>query len=74
MTTDEINEIERIAKIVRPTPQDTMVIWELYKTHINANAAYPSNSGCSTCGSSIVRYWRELMNWWNNNKQNYITE
>jgi hypothetical protein len=69
MTIEEYNELERVAKIVRPTPQDISSIWDLYVKFVDSTAPYPNNSGCSTCGNSVVKYWRNLMNWWNQNKQ-----
>ena len=63
------NEIERLAKVVSPTSTDITSIYNLYCKYVKPGAPLPStNSRCSSCGNSIVKYWRELINWYNNNK------
>ena len=63
------NEIERLAKVVSPTSTDITSIYNLYCKYVKPGAPFPStNSRCSSCGNSIVKYWRELINWYNNNK------
>ncbi len=61
-------EFLRIAKIVRPTNADIDSIYQLYKRYVDPTARQPTLSGCSTCGNSIVSYWRKLMEWYNVNK------
>lgn len=56
------NELERLAKIVSPTSQDIVSIYNLYCKYVQPNAPFPSTNGrCSSCGNSIVKYWRELI-------------
>ena len=61
-------EIERLAKVVKPTHQDMESIYSLYTKYVDANAPRPRMSGCTTCGSSIVSYWRKLIDWFQNNQ------
>lgn len=70
---EEYNEIERIAKVVRPTAADMQIIWNLYQKYVDPNAPTPTMNGCTTCGNSIVIYWRNLMNWWQTNKNNFLS-
>ena len=65
----DTNEILRLAKIVSPTPTDITSIYNLYCKYVKPNAPFPSINGrCSSCGNSIVKYWRELIQWYNTNK------
>lgn len=62
------NEIDRLAKVVTPTPYDITSIYNLYCKYVKPGAPFPSiNSRCSSCGNSIVKYWRELVSWGNKN-------
>lgn len=66
------NEILRLAKIVSPTSEDIVSIYNLYCKYVKQGAPFPSTNGrCSTCGNSIVKYWRELISWFNGN-QNFF--
>ena len=67
MTEQELdrNEILRLAKVVSPTSGDITSIYNLYCKYVNKGAPLPSNGRCSSCGNSIVKYWRELIQWFN---------
>ena len=67
-------EILRLAKIVTPSGSDINSIYVLYKKYVNINAPLPSLSGCMTCGNSIVIYWRKLIEWYNQNKNQFNIE
>jgi hypothetical protein len=63
------NEILRLAKIVSPTSSDITSIYNLYCKYVKPGAPFPSTNGrCSSCGNSIVKYWRELLSWFNSNQ------
>jgi hypothetical protein len=63
------NEIERLAKVVSPLSSDITSIYNLYCKYVKAGAAFPSTNGrCSSCGNSIVKYWRQLLEWYNVNR------
>jgi hypothetical protein len=63
------NEIERLAKVVSPLSGDITSIYNLYCKYVKPGAAFPSTNGrCSSCGNSIVKYWRQLLEWYNINK------
>jgi len=63
------NEILRLAKIVSPTPTDISSIYNMYCKYVKPGAPMPSvNSRCASCGNTIVKYWRELIQWFNNNQ------
>lgn len=63
------NEIERLAKVVSPTSTDITSIYNLYCKYVKPGAPFPSTNGrCSSCGNSIVKYWRQLIEWYNQNK------
>lgn len=63
------NEIERLAKIVNPTSSDITSIYNMYCKYVSPGAPFPSVNGrCSSCGNSIVKYWRKLLEWYNVNK------
>lgn len=70
---DDYNEIERLAKVVHPTSTDLDSIWIMYQRYVDPNAMTPNRTGCSTCGNSIVNYWRKLMAWWQDNKNNLVS-
>ena len=62
-------EIERLAKIVSPTSVDITSIYNLYRKYLKQDAPAPSVNGrCSSCGNSIVKYWRQLLEWYNVNR------
>lgn len=62
------NEINRLAKVVNPTSVDIVSIYNLYCKYVKPGAPFPSINGrCSSCGNSIVKYWRELINFGNQN-------
>jgi hypothetical protein len=62
------NEINRLAKVVNPTSGDIVSIYNLYCKYVKPGAPMPSTNGrCSSCGNSIVKYWRELINFGNQN-------
>lgn len=61
-------ELTRLSRVISPTGVDITSITNLYKKYIDKNAREPRISGCNTCGNSIVNYWRELINWYNNNR------
>jgi len=61
-------ELERLARVVKPSGQDMSSITELYKRYVDVTAPNPTMSGCTTCGSSIVTYWRKLITWFQNNQ------
>lgn len=66
------NEILRLAKIVSPTPTDITSIYNLYCKYVKPGAPFPNINGrCSSCGNSITKYWRELINWFNNNQDKF---
>ena len=63
------NEINRLAKVVNPTSFDITSIYNLYCKYVKPGAPFPSTNGrCSSCGNSIVKYWRQLLEWYNINK------
>jgi hypothetical protein len=62
------NEMNRLAKVVNPTPEDITSIYNLYCKYVRPGAPFPSTNGrCSSCGNSIAKYWRELINYNNTN-------
>jgi hypothetical protein len=63
-------EILRLLRIISPTGNDMNSIFNLYQKYVDANVRSYNPSGCSTCGNSIVRYWRELGMWYEANKTN----
>lgn len=70
---DDYNEIERLAKVSHPTSFDLDSIWSMYIKYIDGSAPTPNRNGCSTCSNSIVVYWRKLMAWWQDNKNNFLS-
>lgn len=63
------NEILRLARVVSPTPEDIASIYDLYCKYVEPGAPYPNTNGrCSSCGNSLVKYWRGLIEWFNNNQ------
>lgn len=64
------DEILRLLRIISPTGTDMTSIFSLYQKYVDSNVKSFNASGCSTCGNSIVRYWRELGAWYELNKTN----
>ena len=62
------DEILRLLRIISPTGTDMTSIFSLYQKYVDTSVRNYNASGCSSCGNSIVRYWRDLGAWYETNK------
>lgn len=63
---EDADEITRLFRVVRATQSDIDSIFNLYKKYVNPKAAtYRTNCNCN---SSIAEYWRQLLQWFSDNR------
>lgn len=62
----DADEITRLFKVARAGQSDIDSIFNLYKKYVNPKViTYRTNCNCS---SSIAEYWRQLLDWFSNNR------